>query len=69
MMPKSEPILGTKEENFNLAMKEQEILDHTHPSDPYHRIAKANVEYYLNCAAALERGECIIYTTHADRFK
>ena len=63
-----EQITGTVEENFNLALQEEDIIRHMSFTDPYRRIGKANVEYYLSCAAALERGEKTLNLSHKDRF-
>jgi hypothetical protein len=51
-----ETITGTIEENMKVALQEEEIMNRCGPSDPYYRIGKRNVEYYLECAARLERG-------------
>lgn len=53
----AETITGTIEENLAMAMQQDEIMRQCGPLDPYYHIAKMNVEYYLNCAAALEKGE------------
>ncbi|QIG68058.1 hypothetical protein EVB55_123 [Rhizobium phage RHph_Y68] len=50
-------ITGTVEENFEMAVQQEQIMRDCGPMDPYYRIARANVAYYLDCAAALERGE------------
>ncbi|QIG69692.1 hypothetical protein EVB81_123 [Rhizobium phage RHph_I46] len=50
-------ITGTIEENMKLALQQEQIMRDCGPMDPYYRIAKSNVEYYMDCAAALERGE------------
>lgn len=49
-------ITGTVKENFDYALQQEEIMRQCGPGDPYYRMAKANVEYYLDCAARLERG-------------
>lgn len=50
-------IYGTIEENMFYALQEEQHMINCGPLDPYYRSAKKNVEYYLECAAALERGE------------
>lgn len=57
MNKKKQLITGTIEENIKEALKQEEILRCLSPLDPYVPMAKNNIEYYLNCAAALERGE------------
>ncbi|QGZ14067.1 hypothetical protein PP939_gp232 [Rhizobium phage RL38J1] len=64
-----ELIFGSINENMECALQQEEIMIACGPGDPYYRIAKANVEYYLKCAAALERGETHLEVKHADRFK
>lgn len=63
-MKKREIVTGTVEENMNMALQQEQIAFDCGPYDPYFRIAKVNVEYYLNCAAALERGEKDIETRY-----
>ncbi|QNH72004.1 hypothetical protein P9VFCI_132 [Rhizobium phage P9VFCI] len=64
-----EQILGTIDEYMHYALQEEEIMLKCGPGDPYLRIAKINVDYYLACAAALERGETHLEVHHKDRFK
>ncbi|QIW87773.1 hypothetical protein Ab1vBOLIVR5_gp125 [Agrobacterium phage OLIVR5] len=56
-MTKKETIYGTIQENLDVALLEEEFMKACGPFDPYYRIAKTNLNYYLECAAALERGE------------
>lgn len=52
-----EKIFGSIADNFEQALLQEQLARDCGPGDPYTRIARANVEYYLACAAALERGE------------
>lgn len=61
-MSNFERIRGTVKENFELALKEEEVLNNLSPIDPYRNMAIVNIEYYLNCAAELERGVEITLT-------
>uniref|UniRef100_A0AAU8HYG1 Uncharacterized protein n=1 Tax=Rhizobium phage IG49 TaxID=3129228 RepID=A0AAU8HYG1_9CAUD len=61
-MAKKETIRGTIQENLDMALREENMMNACGPFDPYYRIARANVNYYLECAAALERGETEIDT-------
>lgn len=54
---RGELITGTIQENFNKAMQQERIAAACGNDGPYWRTARMNVNYYLNCAAALERGE------------
>lgn len=51
-------ITGSADQNLREALLQEEILHTLLPGDPYRRIAEQNIEFYLDCAAALERGEC-----------
>lgn len=50
-----ENIFGTIEENMACALDQDEFIKQN-PNDPYVPIAKGNVDYYLDCAARLEKG-------------
>lgn len=55
-----ELILGTAEENLAVALSQEEMLRSMDERDSYYTMAKVNVEYYLDCAALLERGEKLV---------
>jgi hypothetical protein len=63
-MEKRVPITGTIEENMFLALQQEQIMRDCGPFDPYYRIAKSNVDYYLTCASLLEKGERYIIERH-----
>ena len=50
-------IHGSIKENMDMALQQEDILNRCPPCDPYCRIAKVNIEFYLDAAARLERGE------------
>jgi hypothetical protein len=54
---KIELITGTVEENMFYALQADECLKTLPSNDPYLHVARKNVEYYLDAAARLERGE------------
>ncbi len=56
-MHSHEMIHGTAKENLDVALSQEEMLRSMDERDPYYTMAKVNVEYYLDCAALLERGE------------
>jgi hypothetical protein len=63
-MKKREIVTGTIEENMNMALQQEQIAIDCGIFDPYYPIAIRNVAYYLDCAAALERGEKDIETRY-----
>jgi hypothetical protein len=62
-----ELITGSIEENMNMALQQEQIMRDCGPLDPYYRMAKSNVKYYFDCAAALERGEKFLEYSHSER--
>ncbi|QIG76537.1 hypothetical protein EVC27_012 [Rhizobium phage RHph_I1_6] len=62
-----EAITGTAEENFAQAMIDAETLKYLPKTDPYYRMCQANIEYYLEAAARLERGEKYMDVKHSER--
>lgn len=59
-MQAEEMITGTIEENMAEALKQDRLAEACGPHDPYYRVALMNVEYFLECAALLEKGEKFI---------
>lgn len=53
-------LIGTVEGYLSEALAQEEIMLDLPIGDPYYRTAHRNFEFYLDCAALVERGEKFI---------